>query len=80
MPEEKKDEMTITSEDVGSANILGLGTKAKKGPRTCPFCGTKMAPDENEEFLICPDQKEHPERSDGTKGVAKIKLPDSEYP
>lgn len=73
-------EETITSKDVGSASILGLGTKTKKGPRTCSFCGTKMVPDEKEEFLICPKQDEHPKRSDGTVGVAKVKLPDSEYP
>lgn len=74
---------TITPKDVGSADILGLGKKkpkAKKGPRTCSFCGVKMTPDENEEFLVCPNQEEHPEREDGTKGVAKVKLPDSEYP
>jgi len=48
--------------------------------RICPFCGAEMVPDENEEFLICLNQEEHPERSDGTIGVAKVKLPDSEYP
>jgi len=33
-----------------------------------------MVPDKKEKFLICPSQKEHP------KQVAKVKLPDSEYP
>ena len=39
-----------------------------------------MVPDKKEKFLVCPDQDAHPERRDGTVGVAKVRLPDSEYP
>lgn len=47
-------------------------------PKICWICGTEMVPDEDEAYLICPNQKEHPK--DRPKGVVKVKLPDANYP